>query len=148
VGQTVRYLGENFDTRLTRSAHVNQVRKKAAERLGVLGPLLNRRSGLSVRNGVLLCKQLIRLTMDYAYPIWRSAARRHVRKRQVLQSKCFPFATNAPWYVCNRQIREDLIFHSSPTTSEPRPSFDSKLADAGNPLVRRPGRHLCRPRAG
>jgi hypothetical protein len=31
--------------------------KKAAQRLGVLG-LLNRRNGLSVRNGVLLYKQL------------------------------------------------------------------------------------------
>jgi hypothetical protein len=27
-------------------------------------------------------------------------------------------------------------------------SFDSKLADAGNPLVRQLGRHLCQPRAG
>jgi hypothetical protein len=64
--QTARYLGATFDTRLTWSAHVSQVRKRAAERLGMLGPLLNRRSGLSVGNGVLLYKQLIRPTMDYA----------------------------------------------------------------------------------
>jgi hypothetical protein len=43
--------------------------KKAAQRLGVLGPLLNRRNGLSVRNGVLLYKQLIGPMMDYACPI-------------------------------------------------------------------------------
>jgi hypothetical protein len=52
--ETARYLGVTLDTQLTWSAHVNQVGKKAAQRLGVLGPLLNRRSGLSVRNGVLL----------------------------------------------------------------------------------------------
>jgi hypothetical protein len=65
--------------------------------LGMLGPLLNRRSGLSVRNGVLLYKQLIRPMMDCAYPILRSAASSHVKKLQVLQSKCLRIATNAPW---------------------------------------------------
>jgi hypothetical protein len=78
--ETARYLGVTLDTQLTWSAHVNQVGKKAAQRLGVLGPLLNRRSGLSVRNGVLLYKQLIHPMMDYACPIWRSTACSHVRK--------------------------------------------------------------------
>jgi hypothetical protein len=146
--QTARYLGVTLDTRLTWSAHVNQARKRTAQRLGMLGPLLNRRSGLSVGNGVLLYKQLIRLMMDYACPIWRPAARSHVRKLQVLLSKCLRIATNAPWYVGNRQIHEDLglpLFadHNRALTER----FDSKLADAGNPLVRQLGRHLCGPRA-
>jgi hypothetical protein len=67
--QTARYLGVTLHTRLTWSAHVDQVRKRAAQRLGMLGPLLNTRSVLSVRNGVLLYKQLIRPMMDYACPI-------------------------------------------------------------------------------
>jgi len=74
----------------------------------MLGPLLNRKSDLSVRNGVLLYKQLIRPMMDYACPAWRSAASSHVRRLQVLQSKCLRLATGAPWYVSNRQIHEDL----------------------------------------
>jgi hypothetical protein len=57
---TARYLGVIFEKRLTWSTHIDQVRKKAAQRLGVLGPLLNRRSSLSNRNGVLLYIQLIR----------------------------------------------------------------------------------------
>ena len=59
-------LGVIFDARLTWSAHIDQVRKTAAQRLGVLGPLLNGRSGLSTRNGVLLHKQLIRPMTDHA----------------------------------------------------------------------------------
>jgi hypothetical protein len=146
--ETARYLGVTLDTQLTWSAHVNQVGKKSAQRLGVLGPLLNRRSGLSDRNGVLLYKQLIRRMMDYACPIRRSAARSHVWKLQVLQSKFLCIATNAPWYFSNRQIHEDLGIpffadHIRALTE----SFDSKLADAGNPLVQQLGRHLCRPRA-
>jgi hypothetical protein len=106
--ETKRFLEVTLDTQLTWSAHVNQVGKKAAQRLGVLGPLLNRRSGRSVRNGVLLYKQRTRPMMDYACPIWRSAARSNVRKLQVLQSKCLRIATDARWYVSNRQIHDDL----------------------------------------
>jgi hypothetical protein len=64
--------------------------------MGMLGPLLNKRSELSIRNGVLLYKQLMRPLMDYACPVWRSAARTHVRSLQVLQSKCFGLVTGAP----------------------------------------------------
>ena len=78
-----RYLGVTLDKRLTWSNHIDQVRKKAVQRLGTLGPLLNRRSGLSIRNGVLLHKHLIRPMMDYACPVWKSAARFHVRRLQV-----------------------------------------------------------------
>jgi hypothetical protein len=100
----------------------------------MLGPLLNRRSGLSVRNGVLLYKQLIRHMMDYACPIWRSAASSHIKKLQVLQSKCLLIATNAPCYFGNRQIHEDLGIpffadHIRALTE----SFDSKLTERGTP---------------
>jgi hypothetical protein len=40
--ETARFLGKTLDTQLTWSAHVNQVGKKAAQRLGVLGPSLIR----------------------------------------------------------------------------------------------------------
>jgi hypothetical protein len=76
-------------------------------KIGLLVPLLNR-SELSFRNGVLLYKQLIRPVMDYAFPAWRSAARSHVRRVQVLQSKCLRLVTGAPLYLSNRQIHEDL----------------------------------------
>ena len=105
---TARYLGVILDTRMTWSPHIVQVRKKAAQRLGLLSSLLHRRSGLSIRNGVLLYKQLIRPMMDYACPIWRSAACTHLRKLQVIQSKCLRIATGAPWYISNVQIHEDL----------------------------------------
>jgi hypothetical protein len=108
-----------------------------------MGPLLNRRSGLSIRNGVLLYRQLIRPMMDYACPVWRSAARSHIRKLQVLQSKCLRIAAGAPWYMSNRQIHEDLgVSFFADHIRDLTDSFDSKLADAGNPLVRQFGRYL------
>jgi len=55
------------------SSHIDQFRKRTAQRMGIPGPLLNRKSDLSSRNGVLPYKQLIRPLMDYACPAWRSA---------------------------------------------------------------------------
>jgi len=109
----------------------------------MLGLLLNRKSDLSVRNEVLLYKQLIRPMMNYACPAWRSAARTHVRRLQVLQSKCLRLATGALWYVRYRQIHEDLgvplfVDHIRTLTE----SFDSTLADVGNPLVRQLSRYV------
>jgi hypothetical protein len=60
MGRYNRLLRVTVDKRLTRWPHIVQVRKKAFQRLGVLGCLLNKRSGLSIRNGVLLYKQLVR----------------------------------------------------------------------------------------
>jgi len=78
------------------SKYIDQARKKAAQRLGALGPLLNRRSSLSIMNGILQYKYLIRPMMDYACPVWRSAALSNIKKLQVLQSKSLCIATNAP----------------------------------------------------
>jgi hypothetical protein len=74
----------------------------------VLGSVIDRRSGLSIRNRVLLYKQLIRPMMDYACPIRRYAACTYVKQLQVLQSKCLRIATGAPWYISDRHIHEDL----------------------------------------
>jgi len=99
---TTCFLGVPLDTQLTWLPHIDQFRKKTAQRMGMLCPLLNRKSDLSARNGVLLYKQLIRPTMDYTCPAWRSTASSHVRRLQVLQSKCLHLPTGAPWYVSNR----------------------------------------------
>jgi len=144
---TTRYLGVTLNIRLTWLPHIDQVRKRTAQRMGMLGPVLKRKSDLSFRNGVLLYKQLIRPLMDYACPAWKPAAHSHVRKLQVLQSKCLRLAIGAPWYVSNRQLNEDLrvpLFadHIRALTE----SFDSKLADVLNPLVRQLGRYLRWPR--
>ena len=113
--------------------------------MGMLGPLLNRKSDLSARNGVLLYKQLIRPMMDYACTAWRSDARTHVRRLQVLQSKCLRLATGAPWYVSNRQIHVDLgVPLCADNIRALTASFDSKLADLGNSLLRQLGRYSDR----
>jgi hypothetical protein len=103
--------------------------------MGMLGPLLNRKSDPSVRNGDLPYKQLIRPMMDYACTAWRVAVCSHVLRLQVLQTKCLRLATGAPWYVRNRQIHEDLGVPLFTDHIRALPaSFNSKLADVETPL--------------
>jgi hypothetical protein len=97
---------------------------------------------------VLLYKKLIRPMMDSTCLICRFAACSHGRKLQVLQSKCLRVANNATWYFGNRQVRVDLgIPFFADHIRKLTDSFDSKLADAGNPLIRQLRSHLCQPRA-
>ena len=59
----------------------------------------------------------------------------------MLQSKRFRLAIGVPWYVSNRQIHEDLsVPLFADHTRDLTASFDSKLADVGNPLLGQ----LCR----
>ena len=46
--------GSTLDTRLTWSHHIHKIRNRTAQRMGMLGPLMNKKRYLSVRNGVLL----------------------------------------------------------------------------------------------
>jgi hypothetical protein len=86
---------------------MDQARKKSVQRMCLLDPLLNR-SKFSIRKGVILDKQLIRLIMNYACHALRSAACTHVLGIQVLQSKFLGLVTGAPCYLSNRRIHEDL----------------------------------------
>jgi hypothetical protein len=80
-----RYLGVTLDRRLTWSAHFDQVRKKAAQVKGVLGHFLDR-SGLSVRNGVLLFVQAAHPSYDGLRVF---AARTHTRSYRSYSPSAF-----------------------------------------------------------
>jgi hypothetical protein len=113
---------------------------------------VNMRSSLSIRNGVLLYKHLICPMMDYACPVWRSAAHSHIQKLQVLQSKCLRIATNSTWYIGNKQTHDDLgVPYFADHIRQLTERFYSKLTDVENPLVARSvdisaGRGLARTR--
>jgi len=64
----------SIDTRVTWSPHIDKIRKRTAQKMCMLCPLLNKKRYISVRNGVLLYKQLIRPLMDCARPASRFVA--------------------------------------------------------------------------
>ena len=91
-----RYLRVNLHVRLTWSPNIDQVRKMAIQRMGMLDPVLDRNCDLSVRNGALLYTQLILPVMDYACPAWRPADCTQIGRLHVLQSKCLRLVLASP----------------------------------------------------
>jgi hypothetical protein len=92
---TARYLGVVLDTGSTCSTHINNLRKKAAERLRVLGSLQNRRSGFSIKEWSSTVQAFHPSYDGRRIPAWWSTARSHIRKMEVLQTRCLRIATNA-----------------------------------------------------
>lgn len=106
--QKARCLRMTFDTQIMSSAHVSQVRRKAAQRTGML-PCPNCTSTLSIRICVLLYKQCTLPLINHAYSKWSFSTRGLIRKLQSIQSTCLCTANNAPGYDGIRQTDDDLV---------------------------------------
>ena len=119
----------HLDKTDTWASYIGQVRRRAPQRLGVIGPLLNKPSGLSIRKGLTLHTQFIHPMVDYACPVWRNAANSHTRRLQVSQSKCLRIIAGAPWYI--RSLAQ---------------SFESKIPDSEVLLIGQLGRYLFHPK--
>nr|CAD7424542.1 unnamed protein product [Timema monikensis] len=119
---------------------------KARQWLGILGPLLNRRSALSTRNGLTLYKQLLRPIINYACHAWGHLADTYMRRMQVFQSVCLRIILGVPWYVRNETLHRDL---DMPTIKDHfrglAQSFYSRLPGATNPLIKGLGKYVIDP---
>ncbi|KAL4119332.1 hypothetical protein QTP88_012150 [Uroleucon formosanum] len=77
-------------------------------RLKILYPLLNRQSSLGWKCSILLYKQILRLLLLYAVPVWGNCAKTHIHKIQILQSKVLRTISNAPWFIRNAALHTDF----------------------------------------
>ena len=129
-----------LDKRLTWSTHIDQMRNKEAQRLGVLANLLNRKSGVSIRKA-FYCIRISSVLW------WTTRPSPGSPPLAPMSGNCRSFnssvATNAPWYIGNRQIHEDFevpFFADHMIYITER--FDWNSADVWHPLVRQLGRYL------
>ncbi|GFU04386.1 RNA-directed DNA polymerase from mobile element jockey [Trichonephila clavipes] len=104
----VKYLGLHIDSRLTFKKHIDYLSEKFWGRISLAISLVGRRSPLSLENKVILYKQILRPVITYGSPVWGAAAATHMKKVQVMQNKILRVMTNAPWYVRNDVIHNDL----------------------------------------
>ena len=101
--------------------------------MGVLGPSLNRRSGIFLRNGILLYKQL---------PWWTTPAPCGGSLPTPMSGDCRYYSLSVfaslpvhPGTLVAGRFTRICEFHSLPNTLEPEPwNFYSNLADCGEPL--------------
>jgi hypothetical protein len=107
--QAVKYLGIWLDKKLNWNFHVNKKLTQGYARLAKLYPIINRRSTLKPKCTVMIYKTIIRPLVMYASSVWGlSISRNKIKKIQVFQNKVLRIAVNAPWFIRNKHLHEEL----------------------------------------
>lgn len=103
-----KYLGMHMDRRLTWKTHILKKRKEMDLKVKQMYWLLGRRSLLAPENKILLYKTIIKPIWTYGIELWGCSSSSNVDILQRFQSKTLRAIIDAPWYVSNRTIHEDL----------------------------------------
>ncbi|KAL1448075.1 hypothetical protein WDU94_003663 [Cyamophila willieti] len=93
----VKYLGCVLDTRMTWKKHVEYAASKATKGLGPLYHLINQNSKLATKHKTLLYKTIIQPVLNYACPVWRSAADYNHHRLQRIQNKYLRIIHQKPY---------------------------------------------------
>lgn len=106
--QNVKYLGLHLDQRLTWKKHIEAKRKQLDMKVRKMYWLIGKRSKLTIQNKLLLYKIALKPIWTYGIQLWGCAKPSVINSIQRFQSKTLRLIANAPWYVTNQRIHEDL----------------------------------------
>lgn len=103
-----KYLGVTMDSGMTYGKHIMETKNKIRQLRGRLYPLLNRNSQLNLQNKTTIIKMVVIPVITYGSEAWAiaSTTRKNVLQREL--NVLIRRAANAPWYITNEQIREEL----------------------------------------
>jgi hypothetical protein len=104
----IKYLGLHLDQHLTWRTHIKTKRHHLNLKLRSMYWLLECRSKLSLENKLLLYKCVLKPVWTYGIQLWGCVTPSHTQIIQRLQSKILRLITNAPWYVSNFTLHNDL----------------------------------------
>ena len=104
----VKYLGMHLDKRLTWKDHIKSKREHLNIKTKKMYWLLNPKSELSLENKVILYKTILKPIWTYGVQLWGTASNSNIEILQRYQSKTLRLLTNAPWFLNNKCIHNDL----------------------------------------
>lgn len=105
---TTKYLGIHLDRRLNWRTHIVTKRKQLDLKFKQLYWLLGRTSTLTLSNKTLVYKTILKPIWTYGIQLWGTASDSNIQIIQRFQSKLLRNITDAPWYVTNKIIHNDL----------------------------------------
>lgn len=103
-----KYLGMTLDAKLRWKTHVKKKREQLGLKCRQMYWLLGRYSELSIRNKLLLYKQILKPVWTYGIQLWGCTKKSNIKIIQTFQNKVLRSIVNAPWYIRNEDIHRDL----------------------------------------
>ena len=104
----VKYLGLHLDQKLTWKAHIKAKKLQLNIKTNKMNWLIGKKSKLSLDNKLIIYKVILKPIWTYGIELWGCAKPTNIKILQNYQSKILRIMTNAPWYVSNQTLHEDL----------------------------------------
>jgi hypothetical protein len=98
----------HLEQRLTWKSHIQAKRKKLDIKFRQMHWLLRRTSTLYLNNKLLLYKAILKLIWSNGVQLWGCAKSSRLKIIQGFHSKLLRHMVNAPWYVSNELLHNDL----------------------------------------
>jgi len=137
ASDTVKYLGLILDKRLTWNPHIRSKRLILNSRSRMLKTLLSKNKCSSLKNKLLIYKTFLKPIWTYGLQLWGAAKKSNLNKIQSYQNITLRQLSNAPPYISNLTLHNDL--HVKTIEEESviyYKRFFSRLANHINPLIR------------
>jgi hypothetical protein len=112
--------------------------------------LIGKHSPLSLSNKLLIYKAVLKPVWTYGIELWGCAVASNIAVIERYQSKLLRSITNAPWYVTNQTLHQEIrippgrtVFrersaaHHNTLSSHPNPLLDPLLAPPNNRRLKR-----------
>jgi hypothetical protein len=134
------YLGLHLVQKLTWKSHIKAKKLQLHIKTKKMNWLIGRKSQLSLDNKLIIYKVILNPIRTYGIELWGCAKPINIKILQNYQSQILRTMTNAPWYVSNQTIHDDLkipynkeVIHSQATNYRNRnKNHKNKLI---NPLI-------------
>jgi len=134
---TVKYLGLTLDKRLTWKQHIRSKRLTLNSRSRSLKHLLSKNKFTKLETKLLIYKSLLKPIWTYGLQLWGSAKKTNINKIQTFQNITLRRIANAPPYVSNLTLHNDMRMKTVEEESVIYyKRFFSHLANHKNPLIR------------
>lgn len=108
IRNRVKYLGLHLDQKLTWTNHIKAMKQQLVIKTIQMNWLINRKSQLSLKNKLTIYKTILVPIWSYGIELWGCAKPTNTKILQTYQSKTLRIMANAPWYVSNKTLHEDL----------------------------------------
>jgi hypothetical protein len=147
--ETVKYLGLLFDKRLTWKSHVTKTRKHLDLKTREMYWLIGKDSPLLLSNKVLIYKAVLKPVWTYGIELWGCASASNIAVIQRYQCKLLRSITNAPWYVTNQTLQQELRIPPVRTVFRERSAAHHKTLSSHplmDPLLARPNNRRLKRR--